>query len=290
MTVAPPKARNERPRRYQSAAWPTTARGGAGMNPHVFIDAIADHAFEIRLERAERMNALGVTTVAELSQAVSHAIARRARVVLVRGGGRAFCAGADLKERKAMDLPARLAHNRAINVVNDAIADAPFVSIAVLNGLALGGGLELALACDLRIAAPGISLGLTESRVGAFPGAGGTQRLPRLVGASRALHMMLTGEPVTSEHALGIGLVNEVVGEDELVPRTHALARLLASRSAPAMAQLKRLVRHGLELPLAAGLRLERDALPGVLGSADYAEGLASFEERRQPRFVGVVD
>jgi enoyl-CoA hydratase/carnithine racemase len=188
-----------------------------------------------------------------------------------------------------MDLPARMAHNAAINAAVNAIGAARFVTIAVLNGLALGGGLEMAMACDLRLAASGISLGLTESRVGAFPGAGGTQRLPRLVGASRALHMMLSGEPVGSEHALGIGLVNEVVAPDELQARARALAGLLAARSAPAMAALKRLVWQGIELPLADGLRLERAALPAILGSADYAEGLAAFAERRPPRFTDVA-
>lgn len=264
-------------------------KGRNAVSQDVVLNPLGDDVFEIRLERPERMNALGVATVAALTEAVSAAAAKRARVVLLRGSGKAFCAGADLKERKGMDLPARMAHNAGINEAVNAVAGARFVTIAVLNGLALGGGLELALACDLRIAAAGISLGLTESRVGAFPGAGGTQRLPRLVGASRALHMMLSGEPVTSEYALDIGLVNELLAPGDLEPRAHAFAKLLANRSAPAMAALKRLVYQGMELPLADGLRLERSALPDILGSADYAEGLAAFEEHRAPRFTGVV-
>ena len=259
------------------------------MSQDVFLDSLGDNVFEIRLDRPARMNALGVATVAALQQAVSEAVAKRARVLLLRGSGRAFCAGADLKERKDMDLGARLAHNAAINDAINMIAGAPCVTIAVLNGLALGGGLEMALACDLRIAAAGISIGLTESRVGAFPGAGGTQRLPRLIGVSRALQMMFSGEPVSSEYALGIGLVNEVVASENLQARAHAFAKLLAGRSAPAMTTLKRLVYQGMELPLAQALSLERAALPAILGSADYAEGLAAFEERRPPKFTGIV-
>jgi enoyl-CoA hydratase/carnithine racemase len=235
------------------------------------------------------MNALGVATCSALEKAVSEAAAKRARVVLFRGSGRAFCAGADLKERKSMDLAARLAHNAGINAAIHTIASAPFVTIAVLNGIALGGGLELALACDLRFAAAGITLGLTESRVGAFPGAGGTQRLPRLIGVSRALQMMLSGEPVTSEYALGIGLVNEVLPSEVLKARAHAFATLLADRSGPALAAIKQLVYQGLDLPLAEGLRIERAALPDILGSTDYAEGLAALAERRPPRFTEVV-
>jgi enoyl-CoA hydratase/carnithine racemase len=259
------------------------------VSQNIFLDALGNDVFEIRLERPERMNALGTATVAALDQAVCEAAAKRARVLLLRGSGRAFCAGADLKERKGMDLAARLAHNGAIRAAIDAIASARFVTIAVLNGFALGGGLELALACDLRIAAAGITLGLTESRVGAFPGAGGTQRLPRLVGVSRALQMMFSGEPVTSEYALSVGLVNEVVSPEQLKARAHAFAQMLAGRSAPALAAIKRLVYQGLDLPLAEGLRIEREALPDILGSADYAEGLAAFAERRPPRFAGVV-
>jgi enoyl-CoA hydratase/carnithine racemase len=208
----------------------------------------------------------------------------------VRGSGRAFCAGADLKERKGMDLDARMAHNVGINAAINAIADLKCVTIAVLNGLALGGGLELALACDIRLAAAGVSLGLTESRVGVFPGGGGSQRLPRVVGTPRALYMMLTGEPVTAEYALQIGLVNEVVSATELTDRAHALGKLLGNRSAPAQAAIKRLVQEGRELPLADALKLERAALPAIFGSADYAEGLTAFEEKRPARFTGVAE
>jgi enoyl-CoA hydratase/carnithine racemase len=256
------------------------------MSQDLFFDTIGDAVFEIRFERPERMNALGVATVDALRQAVSEATRRAAKVVLFRGSGRAFCAGADLKERKGMTLDQRLAHNAGIRAALEDIASARFVSIAVLNGLALGGGLELALACDLRLAAPGLPLGLTESRVGAFPGAGGTQRLPRLVGPSRALEMMLSGEPVSSEYALEIGLVNEVVPADKLNERALSFAQLIASRSAPALAEIKRLVYKGLDVSLHDGLSLEREALPAILGSADYAEGLAAFEERRPPRFT----
>ncbi|RJG03322.1 enoyl-CoA hydratase/isomerase family protein [Noviherbaspirillum sedimenti] len=260
------------------------------FNKDVFLESLGDNVFEIRLNRPERMNALGVATVAALQQAVADATAKRARMLLLRGSGRAFCAGADLKERKEMNLDEKMAHNAGINDAINAIAGAKFVTVAVLNGLAMGGGLEMALACDLRIAAAGISLGLTESRVGAFPGAGGSQRLPRVVGRSRALQMMLSGEPVTSEYAEKIGLVNEVVAPEELDARAHAFAKLLASRSAPAMAAIKRLVYQGIEMPLADGLRMERAELPAILGSSDYAEGLAAFEERRPPKFTGVVE
>jgi enoyl-CoA hydratase/carnithine racemase len=259
------------------------------MSQDVSLKALGDGVFEIWLDRPERLNALGVATCAALKEAISAASAERARVTLLRGSGRAFCTGADLKERQGMDLAARLAHNAAIRAAIDALASARFVTIAVLHGIAVGGGLELALGCDLRIAAAGITLGLTESRVGAFPGAGGTQRLPRLIGTSRALQMMLSGDPVTSEYALGIGLVNEVTAPDALDARARAISGMLAGRSAPALAAIKRLVYEGIELPLAAGLQVERAALPAILGSADYAEGLAAFAERRPPRFTEVA-
>jgi enoyl-CoA hydratase/carnithine racemase len=256
---------------------------------HLVLNELGNGVFEIRLDRPERLNALGVVTATALEHAVTDLTAKGARVLLLCGNGRAFCAGADLKERKGMDLAGMLRHNANIRAAIESIASAHFVTIAVINGLAMGGGVELALACDMRIAMAGISLGLTESRVGALPGGGGTQRLPRIIGVARALQLMLVGEPVTSEYALAIGLVNEVLPEDELDGRAIALATTLASRSAPALAAIKGLVYRGMDLPLDAALRFERAALPEILGSTDYAEGLTAFAERRQPRFKEAV-
>jgi enoyl-CoA hydratase/carnithine racemase len=259
------------------------------MSRDISVDELPNGVFRIRFERPERMNALGVATVQQLREAVDDATKKHAKVVLFCGSGKAFCAGADLKERKGMNLDERLSHNAGIRSAIDAIGNARFVSIAVINGIAFGGGLELALACDLRIASSTATVGLTESRVGAFPGAGGTQRLPRVVGRSRALQMMLTGEPVTAEYALNIGLVNELIDAGDLDQRVSALADLLSNRSAPALAAIKRLVAEGMDTSLQEGLALERAALPAILGSVDYAEGLAAFEEKRPPRFVGTV-
>ena len=239
----------------------------------------------IRLDRPDRLNALGVAMVVALERAIVDAVAAHARVLLVHGTGRAFCAGADLKERRTMDEGARVQHNRKINAAVDALAAAPMPTIAVINGLALGGGCEIALACDLRIASTDAQIGLTEARIGAIPGAGGTQRLPRLIGAARALEMILTGEPISAKRAAEIGLVNAVVPSDALAEHAQRLAALLASRSPGGAQAAKRLVYRGLEVALDQGLAYEREALKRILASADYAEGLAAFAEKRQPRF-----
>jgi len=260
---------------------------GTPVSQDVSLDAIGDGVFEIRLNRPERMNALGVATCAALERTVSDAASRRAGVVLFRGTGRAFCAGADLKERRGMDLAARLDHNAAIRAVNDAIASARFVTVAVLNGIAVGGGLELALACDLRLAAAGITLGLTESRIGAFPGAGGTQRLPRVIGVSRALHMMLSGEPVTSEYALRIGLVNEVVPAADLIPRAESILKQISSNAPLAVKYSLEAVNKGLETSQAGGLVLEASLFGICAGTEDKKEGTSSFLEKRAAQFQG---
>ena len=251
----------------------------------IVVEPRGEGIVQIRLNRPERMNALGVDMTLALDRAVSEAIAARARVILVRGTGRAFCAGADLKERRTMDEPARVLHNRQINAAVDALAAAPMPTIAVINGLALGGGCEIAIACDFRIAAEEAQIGLTEARIGAIPGAGGTQRLPRLIGAARALDMILTGEPVTARRAAEIGLVNAVVAGDALDTHAERLAGVLASRSPSGAETAKRLIYRGLEVPLTDALQLEHAALKDILASADYVEGLAAFAEKRAPQF-----
>jgi enoyl-CoA hydratase/carnithine racemase len=259
--------------------------GSVTHDASVAYEALMPGVVQLRLNRPNRLNALGVGMVAALSEAVARAIDGKARVLIIRGTGRSFCAGADLKERQMMDEAAKFAHNRAINAAVDAVAAAPMPTIAVLNGLALGGGCELALACDIRIAAEGIQIGLTEARLGAIPGAGGTQRLPRLIGLSRALDMMFSAEPIEARRAETIGLVNMVVSDGELDGFAGRYAALLASRSPRAAAVLKQVVYGGTELPLADGLAKERDALGAIFSSSDYAEGLAAFAEKRPPRF-----
>ncbi|MGH6862347.1 MAG: enoyl-CoA hydratase/isomerase family protein, partial [Phyllobacterium sp.] len=183
----------------------------AATDADILVDTIANGGVQIWLNRPDRLNALGVGMIKSLTQAVEDAVASQACMIVIRARGRAFCAGADLKERQEMDEAARYGHNRLINDAINAVAAAPVPTIAVLNGLALGGGCELALGCDIRIAAESAQIGLTESRIGAIPGAGGTQRLPRRIGISRALDLMYTGEPVSARKALELGLVNACV-------------------------------------------------------------------------------
>lgn len=250
----------------------------------IHIETLAPFIQQIRIDRPERMNALGAETVDALIAAIDQVAT--ARVLLIRGTGRAFCAGADLKERAAMSQPQRIAHNRAINRAIDSLEALPMPTIAVLNGLALGGGLELALGCDLRFAAASATLGLTEARVGAIPGAGGTQRLPRLIGPARALKMMLPGEPVDAATAERWDLVQALAPDDELDAMTLAYAQQVAARSPRAARTLKRVVRQGMAQPLDEALQTERAAIQDILVSADYAEGLAAFAERRPPVFA----
>ncbi len=240
-------------------------------------------AIELWLDRPERRNALGVAMVDALIEAIGQE--RDASALFIRARGSSFCAGADLKERRSMTEAQRYAHNRAINAAVDALAAAPMPTVAVINGSAMGGGLELALACDVRIACESAEIGLTEARIGAIPGAGGTQRLPRLIGASQALYMMYAGETVSGRRALEIGLVNACVPDDALDDAAERHLALLGSRSAATARLLKMVVREGLAASLTDGLEIEHRALRDIFGSADYAEGLAAFAEKRAPKF-----
>lgn len=253
----------------------------------ILIDHPAPGVAQIVLNRPQRMNALGYEMTLQLQQALENIGASDARVLLLRGAGRGFCAGADLKERRDMDAEKRSAHNAAINSFVDALAHLPLPTIAVINGAALGGGCEIALACDFRLIAEDAKIGLTETRIGVIPGAGGTQRLPRLIGAARALELMMTGEPVDAHKAVAIGLASEALPVEALESRALSLAQLLAARSPLGLRTLKTLVYQGLEETLEKGLKLEREHLKRLLTSADYSEGLAAFAERRPPRFTG---
>ncbi len=243
----------------------------------------------ITLNRPAAANALSRELVGGLGQALSRARADDGvrAVVLTGAGGKAFCAGADLKERRAMTLEETRSFLRSLNAVVDAVAAFPRPVIAALNGAAFGGGLELALACDFRLAADTAELGLVETRLGIIPGAGGTQRLARVAGLAVAKELILTGRRIGAARARELGVVSEVVPAAALTAAAARLAAELAGAGPLAVTQAKRAIDGGFDLPLPEALAHERACYEIVLESADRDEGLAAFAEKRPPQFTG---
>src|SRR6516162_814383 len=245
------------------------------------IDELALMTFD----RPEVLIALNFELLRDLGAAIDQVAGGDARALLVTGAGsRAFCAGADVKELMDRSLAATrqgAALGQAIFAKLDVL---PIPSIALVNGYAFGGGLELALACTFRIALPGARLGLPEIKRGLTPGYGGTQRLPRLIGEARALEMILTGRTVMAEEALRIGLVNRVVDRDMLGAGV-SFAREMACFSLPALGFARDAVRRGLPTSLREGLAIEADLNTLAFQTADAAEGMTAFLDKRQPVF-----
>lgn len=241
----------------------------------------------VKLNRPDRYNALGARLVAELGEALDAVEGSEdARVMILTGAGeKAFCSGVDLKERAAMDADERWAHNRALNAFAERLARLQVPTIAALNGLAFGGGLEITLACDFRIAVEGATFSLPEVGIGIVPGAGGTQRLPRLIGPTRAKEMILTGRRVDAAAALEMGLVSKVVPATELMQEARTLAEEISANSPFALAHAKAAVDLALETSIEQGLRYETAAIRATLASEDYAIGLAAFAEKQTPEF-----
>jgi enoyl-CoA hydratase/carnithine racemase len=210
------------------------------------------------------------------------------RVVIITGvGEKAFCAGADLKERAT--LPP-LQVKEFIFTIRDLFSSIDNLNkpvIAAVNGVALGGGTELALACDIRIASATASMGLTETRLAIIPGAGGTQRLPRLIGRGKAKELIFTGRRVPAEEALAIGLVNQVCAPDQLRKTCDAMAAEICETGPIAIEQAKYAINHGLETDLHTGLAIESNAYWVTIPTQDRLEGLAAFREKRKPVYKG---
>jgi enoyl-CoA hydratase/carnithine racemase len=210
------------------------------------------------------------------------------RCILITGeGDRAFCAGADLKERKTMPAERVPDFIRNIRGLMDDVACMPQPTLAVIGGFAFGGGTELALACDLRVAAPHAVMGLTEVSLAIIPGAGGTQRLPRLIGKSRAKDLILTGRRVESAEAERIGLLNLVAGEEGLRAAALSIAEKIASNGPVAVRAAKSAVDGGSEMTMEAGLEHEAACYRRILDTEDRLEALAAFSEKRKPEFKG---
>jgi len=241
------------------------------------------------MQRPEAANALSRALVAELRSefATLATDAGLTAVVLAGIEGKAFCAGADLKERLAMTLDETRVFLDELGALVNAIADFPHPVIAAISGSALGGGLEMALACDFRIADASARMGLAEVRLGIIPGAGGTQRLSRLCGMAAAKELVLTGQRIDGEQALALGLVSRVVPTGELRPAVMALATELSAAGPLALAQAKRAVTRGFDMPIDQALAFERECYEVVLASEDRNEGLRAFAEKRAPRFLG---
>ena len=210
------------------------------------------------------------------------------RAILITGeGDKAFCAGADLKERRTMPAERVPLFVKNIRRTMDDVEALPQPTIGVVNGFAFGGGSELLLACDLRVAAEHAELGLTETSLAIIPGAGGTQRLPRLIGKARAKDLILTARRLSAREALEIGLVNRVALPGELASVARALAQAIAANGPVAVRAAKQAIDEGSELPLARGLEVEARCYERTLATADRNEALAAFAEKRKPVYRG---
>src|SRR5215216_5546840 len=214
------------------------------------------------------------------------------RAIVIRGEGeKAFVAGADITEfpalREQIEEAAETGSARGIQKLALRMDAGRTPVVAAIHGYCLGGGLELAMACDIRIAAEDAQLGQPEIKLGLIPGGGGTQRLPRLVGHGRALYLNLSGDPISGAQAYDWGLVEQVVPRDALLEAALQTARTLSERSPHAMGVIKELAAETRDLPLAEGLQREAQGFIRCIGSADGAEGVVAFLEKRQPEFTG---
>lgn len=250
---------------------------------------VEDQWVVLSIGRPEVYNCLNLKTLQELRQAVYDlSVNREARVVIVTGdGSKAFCSGADLKERKGMSAAQVEEYIHLIRDTFTAIERLPKPVIAAINGLALGGGTELALACDLRIMADSAWMGLTETSLGIIPGAGGTQRLSRLVGKGKAKELIFTARKVNASEALEMGLVNQVVKQGEVLLAARELAKQMAANAPLALAQAKFAIDFGAEVDLSSGLAIESNAYQVLIPTKDRLEGLTAFAEKRKPVYKG---
>ena len=246
------------------------------------------HLAVVTVNRPQKLNALDELTIAELDGCIAQLSADAAvgAIVLTGAGEKAFVAGADiavLSRQGVLDGRDNARRGQALTL---RIEESPKPVLAAINGFALGGGLELALACDLRFAAATAKLGLPEVSLGIIPGYGGTQRLPRLIGSGPALQLILTGDPVTADEALRLGLVNGVFAPQELLAAVKAVANRIVSRGPHAVALAKQAVRRGAHLSLHDGLLLEADLFGTISSTAEMKEGIAAFLEKRKPSWL----
>ena len=241
----------------------------------------------LTVNRPKSLNALNGKTLREMTQAVRELADQSRALILTGAADKAFVAGADIAEMAPMTPWSAREFSELGHVLTALLEDIPCATIAAVNGYALGGGLELAVACDMIFASENAKLGLPEVTLGVTPGFGGTQRLVRLVGKLRAKEIIFTGEMVDAQTACRIGLVNEVVPQAQLLAHCKKVAAKIAERGPLAIARAKRLVERGYDMPLRAANRQEAETFALLFDTQDRAEGMKAFLEKRPARFVG---
>ncbi|KIL37339.1 enoyl-CoA hydratase [Cohnella kolymensis] len=248
------------------------------------------HIGYIRFNRPEAMNALNYETLTALGEIIEtiEQNPRDIRAVIVTGEGRAFCAGADLKERGLLSEQQVRRSVKKIQQVFSALERLPQPTIAAINGFAFGGGLELALACDFRYAIRDAKMGLTEVSLGIIPGAGGTQRLPRLIGQAKAKELILTARKINAAQAYELGMLNGVADyQEQLKQMTEGLAGEILANAPLAVYQAKFAISKGLNTDLQTGMDIESKAYEVIIPTKDRLEALQAFREKRPPQFTG---
>jgi enoyl-CoA hydratase len=262
------------------------------MSTHQFVAVErTGHIATVTIQRPDKLNALNPTVIGELIRALHDLMTSsegdEVRAAILTGVGKAFVAGADIAEMASMNSVAAKRFADAGHRLGALIEGAPFPVIAAVNGFALGGGCELALACDFIYAADVARFGQPEVNLGVIPGFGGTQRLLRRIGAGRARELVYTGELLTAEQALSLGLVNAVFPAAELLDRSRETAAKIASRGPLAVAAAKRVILRGESLDLPAANELEAQAFATLFGSEDQKVGMKAFLEKTKATFTG---
>ena len=264
------------------------------MGYSTIITEEEDGVLTITLNRPDVMNAFNLQMISEVSSAlVSAEEDRNIKVVIITATGKVFCAGADLKEIrgffegphvKSRDFDA---FSQTLNRMLNKVERLRKPVVAAINGYALAGGLELVMVCDLAVCSERAKLGDQHANVGLLPASGGTQRLPRLIGVRKAKELLFTGNMISAEEAGRLGLVNQIVPEDDLLTAAKEMAKKIADKSPIATEALKKLVFEGMQVDLDTALELERGAVVRHHGTQDIKEGINSFLEKRKPIFSG---
>jgi enoyl-CoA hydratase/carnithine racemase len=260
------------------------------MNNEILITEQQDQILCVTLNRPSVMNSCNFELLKAMKQLFEKIhFDPNIRVVIITGAGdRAFCAGADLKERATLSDIQVKEFIFTIRNLFSFIENMGKPVIAAINGIALGGGTELALACDIRIASESAMMGLTETRLAIIPGAGGTQRLPRLIGKGKAKELIFTGKRVTAKEALSIGLINAMYPSEQLMDESIKMAQMICENGPIAIQQAKYAINYGMETDLNTGLAIESNAYWITIPTKDRLEGLQAFREKRKPTYKGV--